>query len=63
MKKRINITIEDHVLNKIDSMAKERGIDRSTMISILAFDSYQLLDLKKSGDDVSNSAINTFGEI
>ena len=35
MKKRINITIDEKSLNMLDDMAQERGIDRSTMITLL----------------------------
>ena len=35
MKKRINITIDEKSLNMLDDMAKDRGIDRSTMVTLL----------------------------
>ena len=34
MKKRINITIDDKTLFIIDKLAEDRGIDRSTMITL-----------------------------
>lgn len=34
MKKRINITIDDKTLYIVNSLAEERGIDRSTMITL-----------------------------
>lgn len=61
MKKRVNFTIEEHVLEKLDKMAKDRGIDRSTMISVLIYDSYDLVDLRDSGIDVSNQ-LDLFAE-
>lgn len=63
MKKRVNITVEEHVLRKLDEMAKERGIDRSTMISVLVFDSYNLVDLRSRGVDANGYIDNTFGVI
>lgn len=48
MKKRVNFTIEEHVLDKLDQMAKERGIDRSTMISVLIYDSAQIIEIRDS---------------
>lgn len=34
MKKRINITIDDKTLYIVDKLAEQRGIDRSTMITL-----------------------------
>lgn len=34
MKKRVNITLDDKTLYIIDSLAEDRGIDRSTMITL-----------------------------
>lgn len=34
MKKRVNITLDDKTLYIIDSLAADRGIDRSTMITL-----------------------------
>ena len=34
MKKRINITIDEKTLFIIDKLAEDRGIDRSTMITL-----------------------------
>lgn len=34
MKKRINITIDEKTLYIVDRLAEERGIDRSTMITL-----------------------------
>ena len=34
MKKRINITIDEKTLYIVDKLAEERGIDRSTMITL-----------------------------
>lgn len=62
MKKRINITIEDHVLNMVDELAKSRGIDRSTMISVLIYDSYNLIDSVEDSS-VSDRMINDFCRI
>lgn len=53
MKKRVNISIEEHVLTKVDEMAKQRGIDRSTMISILIYDATQIIEIRHS-DDTDN---------
>ena len=58
MKKRVNFTIEEHVLEKLDKMAKDRGIDRSTMISVLIYDSYDLVDLRDCGIDVQQKKSN-----
>lgn len=63
MKKRVNFTIEERVLAKLDKMADDRGIDRSTMISVLIYDSYNLIDLKEKGIDPSNYSVNMFGEL
>ena len=60
MKKRINFTIEESVLNKLDQMAKDRGIDRSTMISVLIYDSYNILDLRDHGISTDNYVDNMF---
>ena len=62
MKKRVNITIEDHVLNKVDEMARERGIDRSTMISVLIYDASQIIEMRNTGD-VSQWQIDSLGQI
>lgn len=63
MKKRVNFTIEEHVLQKLDNMAKERGIDRSTMISILIYDSESLLDLLRQGSPDTESYLkNSFAK-
>ena len=35
MKKRINITLDDKSLFIVDHMAEDRGIDRSSMITLL----------------------------
>ena len=35
MKKRINVTIEQHVLEMLDQMVIERGVSRSSMLSYL----------------------------
>lgn len=61
MKKRINVTLEEHILHTVDRLAKERGIDRSTMISILIYDSANIIELRDVGDSVENS-IDTLGE-
>lgn len=61
MKKRVNFTIEEHVLERLDKMAEARGIDRSTMISVLIYDSYDLVDLRDSGLDISNQ-LDLFAE-
>lgn len=61
MKKRINVTLEEHILHTVDRLAKERGIDRSTMISILIYDSANIIELRDGGDSVENS-IDTLGE-
>lgn len=34
MKKRINITIDEKTLYIVDKLAEERGVDRSTMITL-----------------------------
>lgn len=62
MKKRVNFTIEEHVLEKLDKMAKDRGIDRSTMISILVYDSEALIDLVNADVDVNAYARNGFAQ-
>ena len=59
MKKRVNITIEEKMLNTLDKMAEERGVDRSTMISILVYDSAALIDL--FGADVDVNAYARYG--
>lgn len=61
MKKRVNITMEESILSKLDKLAKDRGIDRSTMLSILVYDSYDLVDLRDSGIDISNQ-LDLFAE-
>ena len=38
MKKRVNVTLEQHVLEILDHMAKDRGISRSSMLSVLILD-------------------------
>lgn len=63
MKKRINITLEESIIEKVDILAKVRGIDRSTMISILIYDSYDLLELRMQGEDISNRFIDDFGGV
>ena len=55
MKKRVNFTIEESVLAKLDKMAKDRGIDRSTMISVLIYDSAQIIELR---DELGYGAFN-----
>ena len=53
MKKRINITVDEFILKKVDEMAKNRGIDRSTMFSILVYDAQlnELLSLYKKNEE------------
>lgn len=51
MKKRVNITIEDWLLDCIDRAAKKRGIDRSTLLSILAYDNVYLDEFVKEHED------------
>lgn len=54
MKKRVNMTIEESILKKLDQMAADRGIDRSTMVQILVYDSYDLVELRDEGLDTDN---------
>lgn len=61
MKKRINVTLEEHILKTVDRLARERGIDRSTMISILIYDSANIIELRDGGNSVDFS-IDTLGE-
>lgn len=61
MKKRVNITMEESILSKLDKLAKDRGIDRSTMLSILVYDSYDLVELRNSGFDTDNQ-VSVFAE-
>lgn len=42
MKKRVNITIEDWLLKSLDEEAKKRGLDRSTLLSMLVYDNVYL---------------------
>lgn len=61
MKKRVNVTLEEHIVQTVDMLAKERGIDRSTMISILIYDAANIIELRDSGNSVDFS-IDTLGE-
>lgn len=47
MKKRVNITIEEWLLECIDRAAKRRGIDRSTFLSMLVYDNVYLDEFAK----------------
>ena len=40
MKKRINFTVEENILNQLDSIASVMGLSRSAVISYLTFDFY-----------------------
>lgn len=55
MKKRVNITIEGWLLDCIDRAAKNRGIDRSTLLSIIAYDHVYLEEFIKEheNDDIN----------
>lgn len=44
MKKRINITMEDWLIKKVDDLSKARGLDRSTVLSILVYDQLANID-------------------
>lgn len=59
MKKRVNITVEDRLLKILDNMAEERGVDRSTMISLMIYDSNVLVELQKN-TEAQNFANNMF---
>lgn len=61
MKKRVNITMEESILSKLDKLAKDRGIDRSTMLSILVYDSYDLVELRDNGINTNNQ-VSFFAE-
>lgn len=62
MKKRVNVTLEEHILQTVDRLAKERGIDRSTMISVLIYDSANIIDLRNEGENVNNF-VSGLGEL
>lgn len=61
MKKRINVTMEQWLVDTVDKMAKERGIDRSSMISILVYDANQLVELKEEG--ATTASITGIGDV
>lgn len=42
MKKRVNISIDDKTLYILDNLAKDRGVDRSTMITLAV----RMIDIK-----------------
>lgn len=66
MKKRVNFTIEEHVLDNLDKMAKDRGIDRSTMISVLIYDFANIVELRdklEKGEFNAENWIARLGEI
>ena len=61
MKKRINITMEEWLIDKVDKMAKDRGIDRSSMLSILVYDASAFVDMVSEGETTAN--ITSVGEV
>lgn len=54
MKKRINITMEDWLIKKVDDLSKARGIDRSTALSILVYDQLCNIDFAVSEGSIES---------